>query len=910
VQEQKMFRELFDLWADEKQTDLEKLEVVNADSISLPVPDPKPFCSSVPFWTAILALCLIILVYIKDKPVVSDPVPEFVAPVAPITITATSQKPCEETVEGCGSEPPPPILKEPATPATYRYSQEPIRLNAEQLQKISRWQYVVVGLPLLLWLLYRLYRTVNLRYVLRQESNQQGNPLVYLKLKITQSMPFALSDFSSKLRLSILQSTRKLDADKTIIATIRNAGLFKPVAQQRYFQPEYLILIDRSHSNDQCAALADSLLTRPQLEHLHIRAFNFQGDPNWCFEINKQHAASLQSLAHKFADNRLIVISSGHKLVNRLSGELAEWVSIFDAWQQRVWLTNQPQPWGFALSKIAASGFAVAPLESAGVKASAHWFATLQAGTTSKSGVWYAGNLQQNFPAQLKDKDFWLESEAEKGHKARLPQLVQQLGEYLSEDGMQLLACVAAYPEINGNLSIALEQKLFVNAYPLERERRLLKLSALPWCQQGQMPVYLRAALLEVLSKSEFKRIGQIYRDLFELAGTNEQGLGIQVPGNANSSATVKPFKSHSYPTSEPLMIRALRGWRSRLDFILPNQLARTLGKFTNSPLFSYFSFAGILVVSLFFWLSWPYYQNYKASELVNAIVENNYNIGVIIETDASNINFSEALNTNLKSWGFQFSKTNVDEKTSVSKGQIITNEETIGELVQARIDYLTNGRLKLELTLDLANQAKPTQDMPEEFMQQVETVVRIRLPSEVGQNSQVDSAEEYLKEWYAQRDFVFNLLETNRQDPKAYDRILISELLPRLHNLIASNLNWLLESNAGGQQQVELYEALKAYLMLQTPSRFEADYIDSWLAKTLRSENADKLELSLRYFRELLNLEIGRQTPDLKLVTSARQALSRMTLADLVYLEFKTAANNRKMYSFYELLLRKDRWR
>ncbi|MDO6694977.1 ImcF-related family protein [Aliiglaciecola sp. 3_MG-2023] len=908
-QEQNLFKELFDIWALEKQADLDKSEVVLPDSITLTSPDPKPFYSKISFWTVIFISCVIILLNLEEPPPPPPGSDVTIRTTAPDVIEDLSpeQQPCENSPDGCAtveeSTTSDTITPEIVKPASFRYTPEPIRLNPEELYDISRWQYVVITVPLLLWLVIRIYTRVNRRYVLRQENNQRGNPLVYLKLKTTETMPFALADFSSLLRLSILRSTRKLDADKTIIATIRNAGLFKPTFQQRYVQPEYLVLIDRSHINDQCAALADSLLVRLQLEHLHIRAFHFQGDPSWCFEKNTSHAISLQSLAHKYPDSRLIVISSGHKLVNRLSGELAKWVSLFKAWKQRVWLTNQPQPWGYALSQIAFSGFAVAPLETAGVKASAQWFSKLQTDNPNKSGVWYSGYLQQKFPVQLKDASFWLENDAEKAHKKRLPKLLEQLREYLHEDGMLLLGCVAAYPEINGNLSIALEQKLFPDAHPIEREQRLLKLSALPWSQQGQMPTYVRAVLLDELSKDEFQRIGYIYRNLFELASTPKHGLGIQVPGDVNTSDSPKPFKSHSYPTSDPLMIRALRGWRSRLDFILPNKLARKFGQITQSSCFGYLSFSLVLLVSLFLWFSWPYYLSYQEQQRINDKYTDNIQTGIIIETDPTNMQFSEALNRNLERWGFKFYKTNIDEQPFIGKGQIITDDLAVAEQIQARIDYLTNDQLKLQFVLVNAKQTKLPIEMLDDASNLVNRVVRIRLPTEVAQNPLLTSSEQYTQEWYRQRDFVFNLLQENQDDEAAYNDILITELLPRLEHLIAGNLNWLLRNNAQ-EQQVTIYETLKAYLMLQNTSRFDAGYLRSWLATTLRNEGVNMQMITLSYFDDLLNLELKQQSLDQALVATAREALLRMPLAQRIYSQLKATEENRKVYSLYDYLV------
>lgn len=890
-EDQATFRSLFDLWAGEKAASLEALETVDPKSITVPPVESPPVYTLKRVWVGFLMICTL-LIYSISEPFIPGGNDTNVTDERAITPGGNERGREPDTSSS------PEILVEPTPdglkpkPTDFRSIPEPVRLNEQQRYSITRWKGLVIAMPMLLWLLFWGYRKVNQRYVLSQESRQQGNPLVYLKLKITKSMPFALGNFSSALRQSLLHTTRKINPEKTIIATIRNAGLFKAVMQQRYFQPEYLVLIDKSHNNDQCAALAESLLTRLKLEHLHTHAYYFQGDPRWGFPVDQyssqQQAIGLKNLAHKYADCRLLVISDGTKIADSLTGELPDWISVFEAWPQRVWLTSQVQPWGNVMSQIALSGFAVAPLSSSGVQSSALWFAALQTGKSSATGVWYGGQHQQHYPQELKDKDFWLEEEPEKQHRKRLPGLLTQLQDYLGDDAMQLLACVAAYPEINGNLSIALEQKLFVNAHPVQREQRLLRLSALPWCEQGKMPAYLRAGILDRLSKKAFKHIGQIYQDLFELGENAKSGLSVVLPGQTNSKGFEGSTRDSRFSGSDPLLIKALNGCRSRLDFVLPNKLARALGKVAQTSGFKRSIPIMVLIISISFWAGWPYFQQYRESQVLTDLLQQNQRIGVLIEADRSTEAFASVLSESLSRWGFAFQETTVNEEEVKLNGLLLAESPEVVSLIQARIDYLSPGLLKLSTPEPTPEQLEPPSDIEPEIREQIDTVVRIQLPTRLEQQADALNPSLYLVELYAQRDFLLALLNDARNSKTNYETVLLQELLPRLIGSTASMLREIPDS-----QLPELYAGLKAYLMIHQPQRRDTENLMQWWSAHWPEDNDNSFAQMAIHLQNLISSNFEAPLIDRQLVSELRKTLLQMPESERIYRDIRSQDQN-----------------
>jgi len=123
-----------------------------------------------------------------------------------------------------------------------------------------------------------------------------------------------------------------------------------------------------------------------------------------------------------------------------------------------------------------------------------------------------------------------------------------------------------------------------------------------------------------------------------------------------------------------------------------------------------------------------------------------------------------------------------------------------------------------------------------------------------------------------------------------AYDRILENGFLPRLMIRMEQDL----AANMDDPNRV--YELLKAYLMLGTPDRLDADYVREvivadWEKNLARVMTNEQLEELKGHLDALLDLQPLTPPFDLdrNLVTSARIVLGRTTLAQRIYSVIKS---------------------
>ncbi|MGH6819340.1 MAG: hypothetical protein ACREDU_00575, partial [Methylocella sp.] len=239
-------------------------------------------------------------------------------------------------------------------PITDRFAPNPLpppqRLPANWLRREKQLGWIVPGLPLLvliLWLIWR-YRG---RTVLRNQAPDGEKYLNRLHFKTRKdaalapfSGPETASAMSKLMRPRWIQS-RRLDIKNSAIATARHSGFFTPRYRQPHIVPDYLILVQSLHGNDQAAAFAETSVEALRERKVNCRSYRFRDNPRrlipWLqpAEGSDRSALSLAQLAQRHAEARLIVISDWELLFLSYEPEHPhDWVKDFEHWERRVWL--------------------------------------------------------------------------------------------------------------------------------------------------------------------------------------------------------------------------------------------------------------------------------------------------------------------------------------------------------------------------------------------------------------------------------------------------------------------------------------------------------------------------------------------------------------------------------------------
>lgn len=410
------------------------------------------------------------------------------------------------------------------TPVPPRQPAEPITFDVDTSEYIN-YLYLFGALPALLLALWFWYQRLRHRMVLRLKSGKEHDPLETLFLPGEVSQVFHLENglqSASSLRRAGYYQTTKLDAKRTINATIGNAGLFVPVLKARPLKPEYLVLIDNRHRLDHTTQFFIAFITQlAQERQLQVHLYEYRKDPRVCFSLDTakgRRPIKLSNLSQQYPNARLIVTGHADGLFDDLSGDILPWTDLFNYWQTRIWLSPRPQPWTRRENQLIKSGFAVAPLTGQGIQDTISWI-----DNPNKLASRLSKETWDRFPSfLLLDESQWLADHPPKSYD--FVHFRQELFDYLGPRGLELLIGCAIYPHLHADLTFALEQRLFPYDTLDRKERRLLKLSRLPWFKLERIPRYIRKDLIDSKSRESLEKFAEIYRDIFQEISNTASG--------------------------------------------------------------------------------------------------------------------------------------------------------------------------------------------------------------------------------------------------------------------------------------------------------------------------------------------------------------------------------------------------
>ena len=403
-------------------------------------------------------------------------------PVEPVGAPAVQAPVPTPTTEPAIAQPvPSPVIPQP-TPA------EPAKPWRPPV-----WTYAVAS-TLLCWLAYRLWDRRRKQLLLRKRRGLRPPYSWFVKVDNRSSDRLRSPAFFSvaqKLRLRHPGGISRLDVEGTVRATIRSMG--HPAFQYRMLTqvPEYLVLIDRTSSHDHQAHLFRTLIEQLASEGVLVKTYYFDGDPRECWEDRVDRPTTLDDLHGIVPDARLLLFTSGDHLLDPVTGRLARWTSLFDAWQERAILTPVPVQAWHARERELASEYLVLPASERGLGA-------LTDHLTSRGHALDSPKFANRFQHDLDPS--WLGNHQE---------IVVQLERILGPEVFQWLCACAVYTELHWDLTLLLAS-LPGMPQGLMTEDNLLRLVRLPWFRAGMLPDELRWLLLRKLSPEREQEVLQL----------------------------------------------------------------------------------------------------------------------------------------------------------------------------------------------------------------------------------------------------------------------------------------------------------------------------------------------------------------------------------------------------------------
>ena len=373
-------------------------------------------------------------------------------------------------------------------------------------------RFGVAILPLLLFGCWRLWQIYRRRLILEKRSTSSIPELQRMMVKGATDQLFRGPVFrrtAQQLRRHHEVISSELDASTTVDATIEKGGWFTPVYRGQQVLPEYLVLIDRISFQDQQARRVDEIILRLREDGVFIDRYYFDSDPRACCSADpKVPHFSLEELAVRHPDHRLMIFSDGIGLMHPLTGRPQSWLELFASWLDRALLTPvSTAQWRYREMVLSGLDFVVLPATQTGL-------ATFVEMMQTNTPILMSRRNGSLFPEMLQERPKrFLERNAPE--PMVVDQLCVQLREFLGNEGYDWLCACAVYPILAWDLTLYLGYRLTdIQGQNLLNEERLLALIRLPWFRHGSMPDWLRLRLIHSLMAEKEQEIRQALEDL------------------------------------------------------------------------------------------------------------------------------------------------------------------------------------------------------------------------------------------------------------------------------------------------------------------------------------------------------------------------------------------------------------
>ena len=328
--------------------------------------------------------------------------------------------------------------------------------------------------------------------------------------------------------------TKKLHAEKTVRATVQEAGYFTPIWRTKFATNEYLFLIRQLSRNDfEYQRIRTQILDlRDQGVFLNIYSFN--EDPRILWDALSNEYGDhlrLEQLHQRHPDARLILVSEGRELLNRLTYMPLSVADELTLWPYRALITPLPSAdWGSIEGIIHYDlGFSIASSRENGFSRLNQLFGAKSLGPTALHSNDLRAAITPQFVASPDLR--YVEDAAPPPQEQ--DKVIFELQLYLEASGFLWLATCAFFPVTTPAIAKFFEHKLNI----ADREGTIFaRLCVLPWMRFGHMPRWLRKRLEQTLTESERSQARRAAASLLCEENLAEKGEGEFSPGDEPAS--------------------------------------------------------------------------------------------------------------------------------------------------------------------------------------------------------------------------------------------------------------------------------------------------------------------------------------------------------------------------------------
>jgi hypothetical protein len=409
--------------------------------------------------------------------------------------------------------------------------------------------------------------------------------LVRLLAQTSTVNPFIGRDFNRRaqmLRRPRLMDSRELDVEATLAATLEHGGLFSPVFTRRPVAPEYLVLIDRQTGRDHIAAYAETLVTALHQAHVYVTVYYYNGDIRRLFSSPGSPAATFEEVSARFIEHRLIIIGSGERFFDPVTGNLQPWALLTQAFNRRVFMTPVARElWGYRERSLQAGlQMQVLPLEPESISTMVDQLTSEEPPRVAELPPRESPNMQAaaQLTDLLEDRPVrWVDTGTPSIDSMRT--LDQALRRALPIETHRWLAACAVYPELTWNFTVHMGRALGALPTDPHASERLLQLSNLPWFRIGRMPIWLRRALTREMSTELYERVRGILSGLL-LTTIAPARKNFAIEAGINRAATASDVNTVESRIAgqlqDPIIIDFMTGLRRQRTAVrLPRVVAR-----------------------------------------------------------------------------------------------------------------------------------------------------------------------------------------------------------------------------------------------------------------------------------------------------------------------------------------------
>lgn len=451
------------------------------------------------------------------------------------------------------------------------------------------------------------------RRVLRRDANADPQPNEHVAVRVGRNTLFAdrsLRPVLRNLRRHRAVASDRIDVSASLRATVLRAGLPSIRFGKRRLTPEYLLLNEREAPHDHLAELAEALGARLDQAYIVNTRYEFFGEPGAVRRTSGREAERFEDLAgvisrHEGATTMVLMESADALPAN---GQAPQWLETAAEHTRPVLLNpRETRRWDQDERDLAAHGLVSFPASVAGLAGLAERI--VRGDLETAGGPRAPASAEPDLAAYLGGHRTMLLS-PDPPDAARIEAVIENLERWLDAGAMDWLRTIALFPVIATGFTFFAGATLA--EHTLVTQDRFLALARLPWLRTGQMPGWLRQALVAGFSPARLGRATAVIQAYLTPppgeVRTREDLLGLRREADAPGARRKLRDRlvAMDHPLSEDtLLLGALNGQEpGELDIALdPN--AFTTRRWYRRPDFQ--AFAGVLAgIALLSWIDPP----------------------------------------------------------------------------------------------------------------------------------------------------------------------------------------------------------------------------------------------------------------------------------------------------------------